>query len=67
MPAQVRTPARDDHQMAESGRDLLLAAGAHIGLAGLERMDPAHLHLGGVDGVRVHRSIFADQLRRPAP
>lgn len=48
VPAQIRLEARHDHHMAEARPDLLLAAGAQIGLPGLKRLDPADLHVVGV-------------------
>ena len=44
--AQIRARRGHHHQMAEPGRDLLLAARAHVGLAGLERVDLADVDLG---------------------
>jgi hypothetical protein len=38
VPAPIRLSARDDYDVADRRRDLLLAAGAHVGLTGLERM-----------------------------
>jgi hypothetical protein len=40
--ALVCVPSRHDYQVAESGRDLLLTAGAEVGLASLKGMDEAH-------------------------
>ena len=46
MPAEVDRVERDDDQMAESPRDLLLAPRAEIRLGGLEGLDPADLDVG---------------------
>jgi hypothetical protein len=56
--------ARDHHRVADPRRDLLLAARAYVGLAGLERVDLAHIHLGGIGGVGVHPSILVEGRRR---
>jgi hypothetical protein len=63
VPPQVRIPARDDYQVTEADRNLLLAARAHIRLAGLERMDPAHVHFGGVSRAGVHHPILAQAVK----
>jgi hypothetical protein len=43
--AEVHGVDGDDHHMAHAWGDLLLAAGAQIGLGGLERLDPPDLDL----------------------
>lgn len=55
MPAEVWLGEGNDDEMAGPGRDLLVAAGAEVGLAGLVRLDPPDLYLG----ISAHRRSTA--------
>ena len=59
VPARPRVVQRDDHHVADLHRDLLLAAGAAVDLAGLGRVHTAHLHALGAGGK-------PDQVLQPA-
>lgn len=45
MATKVRRADGYNHHVGRAGKDVLLAAGAEVGLDGLEGMDPADLHL----------------------
>jgi hypothetical protein len=49
---EVHRVERNDDQVPDAGRDLLLAAGAEVGLGGLKGLDPSDLDL-------VQRGIIA--------
>jgi hypothetical protein len=44
--AKVRRLQRDDDDMTGARRDVLVAAGAQVGLGRLEGLDPTHFDLG---------------------
>ncbi len=53
--AEVGRVHGDDDQVADPDADLLVAARAAVGLAGLVRLDPAELYLG----IAAHSSATA--------
>ena len=59
MTAQVRRPCRHDHDMARAGWDLLLAAGADVGLDCLKGLNAANLSRADQRGISAHNSIPA--------
>ena len=52
----------DDHEMAETGWDVLVTAGTEVGLAGLIRLDALH-----DDGIDVERRIVTIGRRHDGP
>lgn len=60
VPSKVRGIPRNHDQVADPGRDLVLASRAQVRLAGLERLDAADLDLAevGIDqrGISAHSS-----------
>jgi hypothetical protein len=60
MAAPLRCLARHDHQVAQTRRDLLLAARATVGFPGLERMHQPDLETGvGILVAATRRAGFA--------
>jgi len=54
MAAQVRCFGRNDHDMPDPRRDVLLASGADVGLHSLERLYPADLNGPTQRGIKAH-------------
>jgi hypothetical protein len=52
--AQIRGVARNHHDVADAGADVLLATGTDVGLHGLEGLYPADLDRPAQRGINAH-------------
>lgn len=59
VPAQVGSVERNDHQVHGAREDVLVAAGAEVGLEGLVGLDPADLDLYGLNAHSRSNSVTA--------
>jgi len=49
--SEIRGTLRDCHDVADANRNVLVAAGAKVGLVGLKRLDRTHFGIRGIRGV----------------